>query len=114
MKQIILKTVTLQLENLKEELSYKKLFLQLVEVFPEGIRASEMGDAISISKKLQNATDDGSIFLENSEHSYLCTRFDNHRFGIAAPEIIEMREALFKAKDVETPHLASVNNKKRA
>jgi hypothetical protein len=79
-------------------LDYRGELLRIVEVIPEGATASQMGAAISIAKKLQDAPG-GVLVLENSEWEYLKAKVSAARFIFAAPEIVAMVVAVENAAE---------------
>lgn len=96
------------------ELNYRKEFLRMIEIAPEGTTVSQMGTAIKVAKKLQDTPDDGTVFLEDAEHEYLLGKARAFRFTLIAAEIVEMIEAVEKAETCEAPHLKRENPKARA
>jgi len=88
------------------ELNYRREFLQLVEVIPEGITISQMGTAIKVAEKLRHASDEGKVFLEDAEHEYLLNRLKNNKWKLVGPEIVEMVKVVEDATTEEAPHLA--------
>ena len=89
------------------ELDYRFEFLRLVEVVPEGITISEMGDAIKIADKLRIAQTGSTVYLEDAEHAYLLNRVKNFRFQLVCREIYDMLESLKNAVTEDAPHLKS-------
>jgi hypothetical protein len=90
-------------EDLK--LNYRREFLRMVEIIPEGVTASQMDSAIKVARKLRDTPDGGTVFLEDAEWEYLKQRAETHKFSLVAPEIVEMIAALRNAKTCEAPHL---------
>lgn len=116
MKQIQLQVTKLTNSSVPSdfELSYKKEFLRLVEIMPEGVTASQMGTQIKIAAKLQNASEKGKLFLEDAEWEMLKTKVSAAKWNFIAPEIVAMVEAVEKAEEVDTPHLRSVETEHKA
>lgn len=113
MKQVKLKTVVLTNSQLTPgtELDYKREFLRLVEVIPEGATISEMGDLIKIADKLRGLDSDGTLYLEDSEHETLKRKLSIAKFTIIAPEVVEMVNSVNNAVSVEVAHLKAVKAK---
>lgn len=109
MKKFLLKVVPIAGDPDGRTLNYRDQLLALVRNFPDGISIAEMGDAISVSKKLRGAGDTDTLVLENAEHAYLLDRLDGNRFTIAAEEIVEMRNTLAHAEEIPAPHLVSTS-----
>ena len=80
-------------------LDYRREFLRLIEISPEGMTISQMDLAIKIARKLQ---DYGSheICLEDAEWEYLLARLKTARFNLVAPEIVEMARAVESAPEI--------------
>jgi len=95
------------------ELAYKKEFLRLVEIMPEGVIASQMGAHIKVAQKLQSAPPDGKLFLEDAEWELLKNKVTSAKWNFVAPEIVAMVEAVEKAEEAEAPHLADSAKAKR-
>lgn len=102
MKSIQLKTTAVTNSSLPAgiELSYKKEYLNMLEIAPEGITIGEMGDLIKVIDKLRAADDTGTITLENSEWSALKARVENAKFSFVAQELVDMVSAVTNAADV--------------
>lgn len=119
MKQIKLIETSITNSNAPADfkLSYKKEFLRLVEIIPEGATASQMGSLIKVSEKLMKCPEDGTLYLEDAEWETLKGKLESAKFNIVAPEIVAMVEVVKKAEDSEAPHLRStspVESKKKA
>lgn len=113
MKKLELKVIPIKDDADGRILNYRDQLAALVKNFPDGgISVAEMGDAIAIARKLRDAKDGDTIFLEDAEHDYLVKRMAQNRFTIAAQEIVDMAKALSEAPAVSIPHI--VNSKKRA
>lgn len=95
-------------------LNYRKEYLGMVEIIPEGITASQMGAAVKVAEKLRQASDNAMLFLEDSEWEYLKARAEGYKFQIVAAEIIEMVDAVKQAKDADSPHLKGEKKDKAA
>lgn len=107
MKRIKLISTPLTNTNVPEGflLDYRREFLRLVELIPEGITAMQMGAAISVARKLQQTEEGGYLLLEEHEWEYLRARLSAAKFTMAAPEIVVMVSAVELAKDVDASHL---------
>lgn len=116
MKVIQLKVTTLTNSSVPAdfELNYKKEFLRMIEVMPEGVTASQMGTHIKVASKLQALSEEGKLFLEDAEWMLLKDKLTSAKFNFIAPEIVAMVEAVEKAEEAETPHLRSVETETRA
>lgn len=79
-------------------LDYRREFLRLVEISPEGLTVSQMDIAVKVARKLQ---DYGAveIFLEDAEWEHLLSRLKAARFNLIAPEIIDMLRSVESAPD---------------
>jgi hypothetical protein len=79
-------------------LDYRREFLRLIEISPEGMTISQMDMAVKVARKLQ---DHGEleILLEDAEWEYLLGRLRAARFNLIAPEIIDMLRAVEGAPD---------------
>lgn len=87
------------------ELEYKKEFLRLVQVFPEGATIDEMRRYTKLNKKLRDAAPDSTLYLEDAECDLLAARLKSARFNFFSEEVIEMVDAVLQAKETEAPHL---------
>lgn len=112
MKQFRLKVVPITGDPDGRLLNYREQLLALVRVFPEGISIAEMGDAISVARKLRAAGDVDTVLFENAEHTYLVARLAANRFTIAAEEIVAMSQELSAAAEVAAPHIISTSKKR--
>ena len=86
-------------------LDYRREFLRLVEIVPEGITASQMGSAIRLSKKLQYCAPGNYLYLEDAEWEYLKNKVTTAKFNFVASEIVAMVDAVVQADDAMAPHL---------
>src|SRR5262245_46722427 len=93
-------------------LNYRREFLRMIETIPEGATASQMGVAIKIADKLTRCDLDHYVFLEDAEWKYLCDKATAARFGLVAPEIVAMVEAVQNAEECEAPHLTEGKQQK--
>jgi hypothetical protein len=79
-------------------LDYRREFLRLVEIAPEGLTVTQMDVAIKLARKLHNYGD-WEILLEDAEWEYLLNRLKSARFNLVAPEIVEMVKSVEQAQD---------------
>ena len=78
-------------------LDYRREFLRLVEISPEGLTISQMDTAIKVARKLQSYGE-LEILLEDAEWQYLLDRLKAARFNLIAPEIVEMVRSVERAE----------------
>lgn len=81
-------------------LDYRREFLRLVELAPEGLTVSQMDTAIKIARKLFHSETE-TILLEDAEWKYLLDRLKSARFNLVAPEIVEMVKSVEQASEPE-------------
>lgn len=93
------------------KLSYRKEFLRLVDLIPEGVTAAQMKSALKVSAALSKTPEDGTLYLEDADWEYLKGKISAAKWTFVAPEIVEMVEAVELATEVEAPHLKAVENK---
>jgi hypothetical protein len=79
-------------------LDYRREFLRLVELAPEGLTVSQMDTAIKVARKLVHC-EGQEILLEDAEWKYLLDRLKGARFNLVAPEIVEMVLSVERAED---------------
>ena len=82
-------------------LDYRREFLRLVELAPEGLTVSQMDAAIKVARKLFRSETE-EILLEDAEWKYLLDRLKSARFNLVAPEIVEMVRSVEQASEPET------------
>lgn len=80
------------------ELNYKREYLQLLEVAPDGVTVSEMAKMIRVIKRLKEAPDSGSILLEDADWQTLRERVESAKFQFVAAEIVELVENVTNAE----------------
>lgn len=113
MRSIRLKEVPVkssQVQTTSQEgfiLKYREEYLRMVEIHPEGITVPQMKSAIRVIDALQKAGTDSLLVLEDADWEYLKTRAENHKFGLAAAELVEMVEAVTNAEKYDAPHKRS-------
>lgn len=115
MKSIRLKETTIESSQpgaADFTLKYREEYLRMVEVYPEGITVSQMRSALRVITALKKAGPTSLLVLEDADWEYLKTRAENFRFGLAAPEIVEMVDAVINAEPYEAPHLKGEESKK--
>lgn len=78
-------------------LSYRSEFLRLLEIIPEGITATDMVALLDVIRKLQDAKETSTMWLEENEWTTLRDRVKEARFTIVAPQIVEMVNAVTTA-----------------
>jgi hypothetical protein len=83
-------------------LSYRTEFLRVLEIIPEGITATNMVALLDVIRKLQDAKETSTVWLEEAEWTTLRDRVKEARFTIVAPQIVEMCNAVVNAPKVET------------
>ena len=89
-------------------LDYRKEFLRLVELAPEGLTVSQMDVAIKVARKLWDCGNP-EILLEDAEWQYLLDRLKSARFNLVAPEIVEMVRSVEQAQDGAVQEAKAVN-----
>lgn len=102
MRQIELKICTINSGSrfVGAELNYKKEYLQILEMAPEGITVPEMARLIRVIDRLQKAPEVGSVSLEDADWETLKARVEAAKFQVVASEIVEMVENVTNAKSV--------------
>ena len=95
-------------------LNYKKEFLAMVEIVPEGMTTSQMGSAIKIGETLRKTSLDSLLILEDADWEYLRQRAEAHRFSLVCPEVVAMVDAIKNAEKYEAPHLNGEKKEKAA
>lgn len=86
-------------------LNYKKEFLAMVEIVPEGVTTSQMANAIKVAEALRKASIGSLLILEDSEWEYLKGRAEAYKFHLVCVEVVAMVDAVKNAQDYEAPHL---------
>lgn len=95
-------------------LNYKKEFLAMVEIVPEGVTTSQMANAIKIGEALRKTSLDSLLILEDAEWEYLRARAEAHKFSLVCPEVVAMVNAVKNAEQCEAPHLTGEKKDKAA
>ena len=103
MKTIQLKTVTVNNSAVPAgfTLNYRREYLQLLEVAPDGLTVGEMGDLIRVIVKLRALEDDGLLRLEDSEWTAFKARVEKAKFQFVAAEIVDLISAVTNAPTVQ-------------
>lgn len=91
-------------------LDYRREFLRLVELAPEGLTVSQMDVAIKVARKLFRSETE-EILLEDAEWKYLLDRLKSARFNLVAPEIVEMVKSVEQAIEAEIEEAKSAKAK---
>ncbi len=102
MKRINLKICTVNNSAVPAgfELNYRREYLQLLEVAPDGVTVSEMAKLIRVIDRLKIAEDSGSILLEDADWQTLRERVEAAKFQFVAAEIVELVENVTNAETV--------------
>lgn len=93
-------------------LNYKKEFLAMVEIVPEGVTTSQMSAAIKVADALRKASIGSLLILEDSEWEHLKGRAEAYKFSLVCPEVVDMVDAVKNAENYEAPHLDSKKSAK--
>lgn len=103
MKTIQLKTVTVNNSAVPAgfTLNYRREYLQLLEVAPDGLTVGEMGDLIRVIVKLRALEDDGLLRLEDAEWTAFKARVEKAKFQFVAAEIVDLISAVTNAPTVQ-------------
>lgn len=86
-------------------LNYKKEFLAMVEIVPEGVTTSQMSAAIKVADALRKASIGSLLILEDSEWEHLKGRAEAYKFSLVCPEVVTMVDDVKNAENYEAPHL---------
>ena len=102
MKHIQLKTVTVNNSAVPAgfTLNYRREYLQLLEVAPDGLTVGEMGDLIKVIQKLRAIEDDGLLRLEDAEWNAFKSRVERAKFQFVASEIVDLISTVINAPTV--------------
>lgn len=100
MKSIQLKTFQLAITGMSPvTISYRREFLNMLEVIPEGLTIAQMGDMIKIIDKLRALTDEDILRLEPTEWEALKTRVTQAKFSFVSADLVAMVNAVLEAAD---------------
>lgn len=87
------------------EFNYRKELLRLVEILPEGAAITAMKEALKAQEILSSASDEATIFFEDSTWEFVRAKVNAEKWRFVAKELVAFNNAINDAPECEAPHL---------